>query len=64
MNHILKLQDDKARLQARLDFINDEVTALRVYLMSDKFSGILDNPNDLDGYVNVNDVLNRLQGVY
>ena len=59
MNYIKRLQSDVAERDTALSEIDEDVSQLVSYLTSDKFSC----GSDLDGYVNINDVLGRLQNV-
>lgn len=64
MNYIKRLEAENARRQARLDFVSMELDNIYLYLHSDKFNA--PDPalaDDLDGYVNVQDVLNRLNPI-
>jgi hypothetical protein len=59
MNYIKRLQGDIAERDTALSEIDEDVSQLVAYLTSDKFAC----GSDLDGYVNINDVLGRLQNV-
>jgi hypothetical protein len=56
VNYIHKLQQEVNELKSQRDSLLDRLNELECYLLSDKF-----NCGDrLDGYVNCQDVLNRL----
>jgi len=57
--HITNLQDQLQQLRAEKDSVSETIFELKIYLQSDKFNC----GDDLDGYVNINDVLNRLKGL-
>ena len=57
MNYIVKLKEENESLKNRLSAINSDLSELAAYLNSSKFQC----GNSLDRYVNVQDVLNRLQ---
>ena len=59
MNHILRLQVDLGAAKDEIETIRQQVRDLRRYLQSDKFV----DPSDLQGLVNIQDVLNRLEGI-
>jgi negative regulator of replication initiation len=59
MNHILRLQVDLGAAKDETETIRQQVRDLRRYLQSDKFL----EPEELRGYVNIQDVLNRLEGI-
>jgi hypothetical protein len=56
MNYIHKLQGEVQEKDREVQAIRESLIDLRNYLLSGKFRC----GNDLDGYVNVQDVLNRL----
>jgi hypothetical protein len=56
MNHIKKLQMDLASSRQELQAIKDGIANLRAYLQSSKFHC----GDRLDGYVNIEDVLNLI----
>jgi len=56
MNYIHKLQKEIKDKEAMLQKMVEALQGLRAYLQSEKFRC----GNDLDGYVNTQDVLNRL----
>lgn len=56
MNYIKRLEQELAEMKTLAEEARNEATSLRRYLTSDKFR----SGNELDGYVNVKDVLTRL----
>lgn len=56
MNYIQKLNDKISRLDTQRAVAYDAVQDLKQYLQSSKFRC----GNELDGYVNIQDVMNRL----
>ena len=56
MNYIKRLENEVAGMADMIKELNDGMSELRAYLQSDKFNC----GDDLDGYVHINDVLNRL----
>jgi hypothetical protein len=60
MNYIKRLQAQVRALQQEKLALRNGLNELESYLLSPKFSC----GNELDGYVNVNDVLNRLSDTY
>lgn len=56
MNYIHKLQGEVQEKDTEIKGIRESLSDLRKYLLSEKFQC----GDDLDGYVNVQDVLNRL----
>lgn len=60
MNYIKKLEQENKEKDEKIEEIQDTINELRRYLNSDKFQA---EQNDLQGYVNIKDVLTRLQGV-
>lgn len=56
MNYIAKLNDQVKRLDLQRAVAWDQVFELKKYLTSGKFNC----GNELDGYVNIKDVLDRL----
>ena len=56
MNYIYQLQNEVTEKRDVIQDMRDTLQDLREYLQSDKFRC----GDDLDGYVNVQDVLNRL----
>jgi hypothetical protein len=58
-NYIINLQETVANLSAQKQEARDVIRDLREYLQSGKFNC----DDELDGYVNVQDVLNRLRGL-
>lgn len=61
-NYIKRLEHEKVALLLELSAIADELTALRAYLCSAKFQS--ESAGVLRGYVNTQDVLNRLPAIY
>lgn len=57
MNYIQQLQRDQKEIKAHAGILLADITVLKDYLTSSKFAC----GDRLDGYVNVQDVLNRLQ---
>lgn len=57
MNYIHELQADNTALTERIDSARTALTDLLVYLNSEKFRC----GNTLDGYVNVRDVIARME---
>ena len=60
MNYIKKLELETKEKDERIKEIEETINDLRRYLSLDKFKA---EQNDLQGYVNVKDVLTRLTGV-
>lgn len=60
MNYIKRLQVQVRALQAEKLALRNGLNELEAYLLSSKFS----SGSELDGYVNVKDVLNRLSDTY
>jgi hypothetical protein len=58
-NYIINLQKTVENLSAQKQEARDVISDLREYLQSGKFNC----GDELDGYVNVQDVLNRLRGL-
>ena len=58
-NYILDMQETVVNLSCQRREYKEVVDDLRAYLQSDKFNC----GNELDGYVSVQDVLNRLRGL-
>ena len=57
MNYIKKMEMEVREKSLEIEAINDKINELRRYLNSDKFQS---EQNDLQGYVNIKDVLLRL----
>jgi hypothetical protein len=58
MNFIKQLQSDNADKDQEIKDLRDAIGELRMYMLSDKF-----NSNcELNGYVNIKDILLRLEG--
>jgi hypothetical protein len=60
MNYIHKLQKDNEGLKDEINIIKESLDDLRRYLNSSKFQC----GDELDGYVNVKDVLDRLPIIF
>lgn len=60
MNYLLKLQADLKQAKQNLKQADEELQALKVYLNSKKFR---ECEGELRNYVNVQDVLNRVEVV-
>ena len=57
MNYIKRMEMEVQEKSLEIEAINDKINELRRYLNSDKFQA---EQNDLQGYVNIKDVLLRL----
>jgi hypothetical protein len=57
MNYIKRLQNENDEKEKTIEQLRDIMHELRLYMMSDKFQGNC----DLSGYVNIRDVLLRLE---
>lgn len=56
MNYIQSLQDQVSELRTQKDAVNEQITSLMAYINSPKFQC----GDELDGYVNISDVMSRL----
>lgn len=59
MNHILQLQEDKRKLQAKLDEAHTQINAFRAHLHSSKFQGT--EGGERKDWISTADVLHRLR---
>jgi hypothetical protein len=59
MNYIKRLEAEKTETEAQKTEAREAAEELRRYLLSDKFQC----GSELDGYVSIKDVLNRLEAV-
>lgn len=59
MNHIKRLQESERANLKTIGDMAEQVNDLRMYLQSEKFRC----GHELDNYVNINDVLKRLEGI-
>jgi hypothetical protein len=59
MNYIKQLQDDKKDKEQKIEELEGMISELRSYMLSDKFN----SGCELSGYVNIKDILLRLDRI-